>query len=128
MKYTNQDWQIIIQRANQGTNELMTPEIIKSIDFMIKVNQKVAQSVGQTYLAYLQQIFTDLIKIYKLYSECISNLVNNGNGQDFMIKPMKAVRRDILRLIQIYIEKEENFEFFNQHFLPSLQTMVQDYQ
>ena len=53
LKYTNQDWQIIIQRANQGTNELMTPEIIKSIDFMIKVNQKVAQSVGQTYLAYL---------------------------------------------------------------------------
>ena len=80
LKYTNQDWQIIIQRANQGTNELMTPEIIKSIDFMIKVNQKVAQSVGQTYLAYLQQIFTDLIKIYKLYSECISNLVNHGNG------------------------------------------------
>ena len=30
-----------------------------------------------------------------------------------MIKPMKAVRRDILKLIQIYIEKETHFDFFN---------------
>jgi len=43
LKYTNQDWQMVIQRANQGnSNDLMRPEIIKSIDFMIKVNQKVA--------------------------------------------------------------------------------------
>ena len=45
-----------------------------------------------------------------------------------MIKPMKAVRRDILKLIQIYIEKETHFDFFNQNFLPALQAMVQDYQ
>ena len=45
-----------------------------------------------------------------------------------MIKPMKAVRRDILKLIQIYIEKETHFDFFNHNFLPALQAMVQDYQ
>jgi exportin-1 len=44
-----------------------------------------------------------------------------------MIKPMKAVRRDILKLIQIYIEKENSFEYFNHNFLPALQAMVQDY-
>ena len=44
---------MVIQRANQGSNELMRPEVIKSIDFMIKVNQKVAQSVGQIYVNYL---------------------------------------------------------------------------
>jgi septum formation topological specificity factor MinE len=30
-----------------------------------------------------------------------------------MIKPMKQVRRDILKLIQTYIEHCENFEIFN---------------
>mmetsp|Transcript_18849 Transcript_18849/g.32204 ORF Transcript_18849/g.32204 Transcript_18849/m.32204 type:complete len:203 (+) Transcript_18849:747-1355(+) len=44
-----------------------------------------------------------------------------------MVKPMKQVRRDILKLIQIYIETEVNFETFNANFLPSLQEMVQDY-
>lgn len=41
---------------------------------------------------------------------------------------MKSVRREILKLVQIYIEKESDFSFFNQQFLPSLQVMVQDYQ
>ena len=47
LQYTHQDWLSILQRANQSTNELMRPDIIKSIDFIIKVNQKVASSVGQ---------------------------------------------------------------------------------
>ena len=44
-----------------------------------------------------------------------------------MIRPMKAVRRGILKLIQIYIEKEQDFSYFNTNFLPTFQTMVQDY-
>ena len=40
---------------------------------------------------------------------------------------MKTVRRDILKLIQTYIEKEINFEYFNKNFLPTLQTMVEDF-
>jgi len=41
---------------------------------------------------------------------------------------MKLVRRDILKLIQIYIENTSNFTYFNQNFLPSLQNLVEDYQ
>ena len=33
---------------------------------------------------------------------------------------MKTLRKDILALIQTYIEKEEDFTFFNQNFLPTL--------
>lgn len=34
----------------------------------------------------------------------------------------------MLKLIQTYIENCENFTVFNQRFLPSLQTLVNDYQ
>lgn len=44
-----------------------------------------------------------------------------------MIKPMKTVRRDILKLIQTYIEKATEFTIFNQEFLPTLQNLVNDY-
>jgi len=44
-----------------------------------------------------------------------------------MIKQMKQVRRDILKLIQTYIENCDNFSIFNERFLPSLQTLVNDY-
>lgn len=45
-----------------------------------------------------------------------------------MVRPMKTVRRDILKLIQTYIEREVEFDYFNANFLPTLQAMVEDYQ
>jgi exportin-1 len=40
---------------------------------------------------------------------------------------MKTLRKDILALIQTYIEKEEDFTYFNQNFLPTLQAMIEDF-
>ena len=50
--------------------------------------------------------------------------MNQGMAAEQMLKPMKALRKDILKLIQIYIETEDNFEIFNQNFLPTFQSMV----
>ena len=41
---------------------------------------------------------------------------------------MKTVRRDMLKLIQTYIDHAENYTIFNQEFLPTLQGLVEDYQ
>lgn len=38
------------------------------IDFIIKINHRIAESVGYMYLSYLRMIFNDLLKIYGLYS------------------------------------------------------------
>lgn len=54
--------------------------------------------------------------------------MNQGMAVEQMIKPMKALRKDILKLIQIYIETEDDFTIFNQNFLPTFQSMVTDYQ
>jgi hypothetical protein len=53
----------------------MEAETIRFLNHIIKINQKVAFSVGPNYLAYLSEIFNELIQVYKLYSECISNSV-----------------------------------------------------
>ena len=73
LQYVHYEWENILSIANQNTEQLMVPEVIKSIDFIIKVNTRVAESVGFMYLAYLRRIFTDLLKMYGLYSQCISN-------------------------------------------------------
>lgn len=41
---------------------------------------------------------------------------------------MKQVRRDILKLIQTYVQKANDYSIFNQEMLPTLQTLVMDYQ
>lgn len=105
----------------------MQPEVIKQLDFIIKVNQRVAESVGHVYLVYLRTIFTDLLRIYGLYSQCISNSINVKQNEN-MLKPMKTVRRDILRLIQTFIEKAQEYSVFNQEFLPTLKTLADDFQ
>ena len=46
------------------------------------------------------------MKIYNIYSQQISKLISMNDLNNMLIKPMKAVRRDILKLIQIYIQKE----------------------
>jgi hypothetical protein len=76
----------------------MVPEVIRGIDFIIKVNTRVAESVGFMYIAYLQMIFSDLLKMYGLYSKCISDSVKHRTNEH-MLKPMKTLRRDILKLI-----------------------------
>lgn len=102
----------------------MNPEVIKQLDHIIKINQRVVSSVGQQYITYLQNIFSDMITVYNIYSKCISD---NINTNDSRIKPMKALRRDILKLIQTYIEQETDFTIFNQYFLPSLKQLMEDY-
>lgn len=67
---------------------------------MLKANQRVVQSVGNFYLYYLQTLFHDMIKVYKVYSEQITqSVLQPGLYPDYIVKPMKSVRRDILRLI-----------------------------
>ena len=104
--------------------------LIKQIDHIIKINQRVAESTGFIYLNYLRNIFDDLLKIYNLYSQQISCAVVQQHTQNNpMLKPMKAVRRDILKLIQTYLLKEtdKSFTVFYQQFLPSLKLLIDDY-
>ena len=42
--------------------------MLKTVDFILKVNTRVAESVGFIYLSYLRRIFGDLLKLYGLYS------------------------------------------------------------
>ena len=60
--------------------------------------------------------------MYSYYSKYISQ-----NPMAQQIKPMRALRRDILRLIQTYIDKEINFSDFHKNFMPSLVQLMEDY-
>lgn len=96
LSYSQQEWVQIINQAQINNGYLMDPQVIKQLDHIIKINQRVASSVGRLYISYLQTIFNELITVYNIYSQCISD---NLESNDSRIKPMKALRRDILRLI-----------------------------
>jgi hypothetical protein len=51
----------ILESANQDINFLIQPDIIQRIDLIIKINQRVAESVGPLYRCYLVKVFRELI-------------------------------------------------------------------
>ena len=75
----------------------------------------------------MRNIFKDLLLVYGLYSKGISDIVKSRSNES-MLKPMKALRRDILKLIQCYIEVATDYQIFIEEFLPTLKTLVDDYQ
>ena len=75
LQYITFEWENILRLANQNQEQLLIPDVVKTIDFIIKVNTKVAEAVGHIYLSYLRKIFPDLLRMYGLYSQCISKIV-----------------------------------------------------
>ena len=100
MHYCQNDLVSIVNEAKRDLQSLALHHNIKMVDFIIKANTKVADSVGPVYYTYLQLIFNEIMQIYKVYSDCILHSVRNQAAyQDHIIKNMKAVRRDALSLI-----------------------------
>ena len=113
MQYLNVELGQIIQRANMDVSTIYLQDTIKKIDQVIKTNIRVADSVGPVYFTYLQTIFNDVMQIYKTYSNCISQAVGHPNVHpDYIVKPMRAVRRNSLKLVQTYLNKEQDFTMF----------------
>lgn len=77
----------------------MQPETLRELSQLIKTNTRCASSIGPGYLCYLSTIFEQLIRVYNLYSQCISNSVRSTGSSDPMLRPMKVLRRDILKLL-----------------------------
>ena len=57
LQYSHQDFQAQLANANANINELFSHQNIKTIDHIIKINQRVAESTGFIYLNYLKNIF-----------------------------------------------------------------------
>ena len=64
-----------LNKFNFNQEQIFVIDSIKTIDQVIKINQRVAESVGGNYLLYLRDIFDDLLKIYNIYSQQISKFI-----------------------------------------------------
>lgn len=117
------EFQAIIVNAETNPQFLFSRDNIKSIDKYLKVNYRISESVGQIYAHYLVQIFDVLIRVYSFYSTQISM----KSADQSVIKLMRGVRRDILRLIQSYIQNAQNYDILSAHFMQSLQQLTDDY-
>ena len=74
---------------------LITMDRFRNLDYLLKVNQKIASSAEHHYTTYLKKIFEDMINVYRLYTV----FIQQQHKMDKTVKQMRQARRDILKLI-----------------------------
>ena len=99
------------------------------VSFIVRVNERVAFSVGAKYYVYLAMIFNELLQVYKQYSDNISAIYGNQvESQNIVaLRVMKTVRRDILKLITTFVSQSNEPSIIISEFLPALSELILDY-
>lgn len=129
MQYTQADWRGVIEIINSDPSSLQDIEVIRTIGFVIKVNERVAFALGHPYVSHLCKIFLELLLVYKTYSENISFVISSSQVSHNMsiLKAMRTVRREILNLIATFISNNEDPDMVISEFLPKLSELIVDY-
>jgi len=146
MSVMNQRWQKALEFANQDTQNIRDPKLLEEISINLRVNERVASAVGFGFAAQMNFIYVDMLRVYQVFSETISTQTAQADGSLSFghIRAMRTVKRDILRLIQTFVDKsvtslQESGAFsehvFKQHrsdlaakFLPPLlEPVLKDY-
>jgi len=127
-KKTQESWNEVLSLANKDASSLQDYEVIRTIGFVIKANERVAYALGHPYYTHLCKIFLELLQVYKLYSKNISYVISNNAKYDVSIfKATKTVRREILNLIATFIKNVEDPDMIINDFLPKLSELITDY-
>lgn len=146
MAIYNQRWQAVLQFANADSASLRDQNVISELSLILRVNERVANSVGYAFGAQLSHIYVDMLRVYKAFSDTISQQTQQGISTVGVpyIKGMRIVKRDALRLVQTFVDRsvammQDGNGFTDQQFTqarkelaarflpPLLEPVLQDY-
>lgn len=132
MDVENGNWNNILTTAkNLGPGYLRDAGTIRQIDFFIRVNEAVASSAGEVYSSYLIKVYTSMLDIYKFYSETISLQIRDlgvAASNDSLTKILKVLRKNILRLFEIFMMNTSDLPMITTYFAPPLHELMSDYE
>jgi len=127
MELPNQTWTAIIARANIDAKVLWDISAVRTVTMVLKTNYRVAKSVGHGYSVQMSRIYLEMLQVYKMYSNFISK-EGPAAQASALIKQMRAVKKETLKLIGEFIENSQDSELpiLFKNFLPALLDPVLD--
>jgi len=108
MELPNQSWRMIMDQAKNSMDTLIAPSTIKEIIKILKTNNRVCRSVGSLFTHQLQTFFMDMLNVYRVYSEHISNAVAQQGAiatQMSLVRTMRSAKKEVLRLLIVFIDR-----------------------
>lgn len=123
MSYPNQAWEAIIQQANNDPSILQDGETIKVVGNIMKTNVAACTSIGSYFYPQIGRIYHDMLSMYRATSQMISDsVIREGVIATKMpkVRGLRTIKKEILKLIQIYVEKADDLEMVNTNIIPPL--------
>ncbi|KAF7345640.1 Importin N-terminal domain-containing protein [Mycena venus] len=131
MELPNTAWDSLMAQAAQSLDVLSSLDNIKVLSNVLKTNVYACTSIGSFYLPQIARNFVDMLGLYKTVSATISEgIAHDGPvaSKTPKIRQLRAVKKDVLKLMETYIKAAEDLDAVNTHFIPLLlDAMLGDY-
>lgn len=132
MVLPNQVWDEIISQASKNVDFLKDMAAVKQLGSILKTNVRACKALGHAYVMQLGRIYLDMLNVYKIMSENISQAITlNGVSitNQPLIKAMRVVKKETLTLISEYVSKSIDHKMVMENFIPPLlEAVLLDYQ
>ncbi|WFC98328.1 Karyopherin transporter [Malassezia yamatoensis] len=123
MELPNNAWDNLMKQAHSNVDVLSSPENIKVLSNVLKTNVSACTSIGPFFLPQIGRIYLDMLALYRSVSGIISAKVESDGliaTKTPMVRGLRAIKKDILRLVDTYIRRADDLESVNANLIPSL--------
>ncbi|KAL5422617.1 Exportin-1 [Paraphaeosphaeria minitans] len=131
MALPNAAWDQIISQANQDPTSLQDGEVIKIVGNIMKTNVAACSSIGSYFYPQIGRIYFDMLTMYRASSSLIDEAVKReGNIATKMprVRGLRTIKKEILKLIDTYVEKADDLEMIHNNLVPKLlEAVLLDY-
>ncbi|RMZ76206.1 hypothetical protein DV737_g4927, partial [Chaetothyriales sp. CBS 132003] len=132
MSLPNSAWDNVIQQANNDPSILQDANTIKVIGNIMKTNVAACTSIGSYFYTQIGRIYHDMLSMYRASSQLISDaVVKQGNvaTKTPKVRGLKTIKKEILKLVDIYVQKADDLQMVNDGMVPPLlDAILLDYQ
>jgi len=122
-------WDTMLKESDINFEVLGIEKNIESFQFIIKVHERLAFSIGDDFSSTMTRIFPDLLKLYIFYSRLLPNEIRANSKialDHHLLSKILALQKEIITLIITFIEKS-NKNNMNENFITPLMEILQDY-
>ncbi|KAI0378239.1 CRM1 C terminal-domain-containing protein [Hypomontagnella monticulosa] len=123
MNAPNAAWDEVIRVATQDPQFLQDADSIKIIGNIMKTNVSACSSIGPYFGPQIGRIYLDMLQMYRATSQLISEAVaRDGELAPRMpkVRGLRTIKKEILKLIESYVDKAEDLQAVRQQMVPQL--------
>ncbi|EGD72699.1 nuclear export factor CRM1 [Salpingoeca rosetta] len=131
MALPNSMWSRTMQAVQEQPDQLMDQATLKQLVHFFRCNYAVASTVSAAFMVQLQHIFNDSMLLYRTMSQHISSAIaQSGESvtKQPLVRTMRAVRRDILRVLEVLYQRADTSQEELEALTPTLlEHVLSDY-